>query len=218
MYSAGGKDSSIRISISAEVIIYNGPILLCGVQIFHLTDFSLYKFVNNTCNNVTISNLSQCDFKCLPVGPSGLPLNSSTTFELVGYGYHRLVMLAELSVSINSSITGQLFHYNTSFLNSVFCDLNTNCTLNLHSYRQFANVTAYSAGSASVCNLAFADEYTTVVFTLVQFIVLHPTSLVLIILNVGVLVAIIEVLVLVIFIILLYKHRMKSKCNMHIQY
>ena len=46
-------------------------------------------------------------------------------------------MLAELSVSINSSVTGQLFHYNTSFLNPVLCDLDINdCTLDdLHSYK-----------------------------------------------------------------------------------
>ena len=144
--------SSASVYRQKPSLFYNGPILSCGVQIFRLTNLSLYNFVNNICNNVTTSNLSQHDFKCLPVGPSGLPLSSSTTFELVGYGYHRLVMLAELSVSINSSVTGQLFHYNTSFLNPVFCDLNTNCTLNLHCYRKLANVTA-SAGSASVCNL-----------------------------------------------------------------
>ena len=87
-----------------------------------------------------------------------------TTVEM--HGYYRLAMLAELNISINSSVTGQLFHYNTSFFNIVFCDLNTNCTLNLHSYWQLVNVMA-SAGSTSVCYLAFADEhtYSTVVYS-----------------------------------------------------
>ena len=155
-------------SASVDSINYNGPILSCGVRIFRLTDFSLYNnFLNNTCNNVIISNLFQHDFKCIPVGPSGLPLSSLTTSELVEHGYHRLVMLAELSISINSSVTGQLFHYNTSFLNPVFCDLDTKCTLNLHF---FADATCTS----SVCNLALADEYTTVVFTPVLITVILP--------------------------------------------
>ena len=171
--------SSALIYQQKPCINYYGHILSCGVRIFRFTDFLLYsKFVNNTCNNATISNLSRYDFKCLPVGPSGLPLFSSTTFELVEQGYHRLAMLAELSVSINSSVTGQLFHYNTSFFNPVLCDLAIDdCTLDLHSYktkRQFdyelkaLNYTVFGASrSASdyVCNSARAVEYSTVIIT-----------------------------------------------------
>ena len=207
VYSAGGKGSFISISISAEATNYDGPILWCGVRIFRLTDFSLYNnFVNSTCNNVTISNLSQHEFKCIPVGPSGLPLSSLITFELVEHGYYRLAMLAELSVSINSSVTGQMFHYNTSFLNPVFCDLNTNCTLNIDSYRHLADVTAVSA---SVCNLALADEYTTVVITPVQLY--RDTNVLPAAVVIGVVITIIMIIqVLILLILLLFLCRRRK--------
>lgn len=205
VYSAGGKGSFISISISAEATNYNGPILSCGVRIFLFADFLLYNnFVNNTCDNVTISKLSQQDFKCLPVGLSGLPLSSLTTFELVEHGYHRLVILTELSVSINSTVTGQLFHYNTSFLSPVFCDLDTACTLYPHSYRQLANVTD------SVCNLALADEYTTIVIMCTTVLLYSSILILTTTMTVMVMVTVIvTVMVMTIF-------RVKSKC-MHIK-
>ena len=165
VYSAGGDGSFIRISISAEATNYNGPTLSCGVQIFYFTSFTSYNNFVNMGSNITISNRTQHDFKCLPVGPSGLPSISSATFELVEHGYYRLVMLAELSISINSSVTGHLFHYNTSFLNPVFCDLNVNnCTLYLYSYIQLPDIKFKAdLASDSFCSLVLADEYTTVV-------------------------------------------------------
>ena len=158
VYSADGTNSSfLRFNISAEAENQNGS-LSCGIQLFNFANFTSYHdFLNNEFTN----NTTQQDTQCIPVGPPGSPLTLSATFYLNKPGFYWQAMIVNTSVSsVNSSVSGSLFHHNLSSLDSVNCSSDfqniRNCTIRISALP--------STPKPYMCVLVLAKNYTTVYF------------------------------------------------------
>ena len=147
VYSAGGKDSLISINTSAEGEGYSP----CGVR--------LVRFSNISSNEESKSlpyNISHQDTQCIPVGPPGSPFTSSVTVYLDEPGFYWQALIVNSSVLMNSTVSGIVSFYNTSFLGSVFC----NFTHAMHCSIRISMLP--STPNQRVCVLALSDTLSTV--------------------------------------------------------
>ena len=155
VYSAGDKDSFISINTSAEAEGY----LPCGIRLVRFSNVTSYvNFLNEESTSLSY-NIIQQDTRCIPVGPPGLPLTSSVTFYLDEPGFYWQAMIVNSSVLINTTVSGIVSFYNTSFLGSVFCNFTHNCSIRISMVPSTPN--------QHVCVLALSDTLITVMITVV---------------------------------------------------
>ena len=147
VYSAGGKGSLISINTSAEAKGYSP----CGVRLVRFSNISSYvNFLNEESTSLSY-NITQQDTQCIPVGPPGSPLTSSVTFYLNEPGFYWQAMIVNSSVLMNTTVSGIVSFYNTSFSGSVFC----NFTHAIHCSIRISMLP--STPNKHVCVLALSD-------------------------------------------------------------